>query len=50
MHEAIKQLEKYSDEWYTLSRKEEIFVPKCEVLGYCPENDCCGRKEMKRNA
>lgn len=50
MHEAIKQLEKYGDEWYTLSREEELFVPKCEVLGYCPERYGCGRKEMKRNA
>lgn len=50
MHEAIGQLEKYGDEWYTLSREEKVFVPKCEVLGYCPETDCCGRKEMKRNA
>lgn len=50
MHESIKKLEKYSDEWYTLSREEEVFVPKCEILGYCPEKDGCGRKEMKRNA
>ena len=50
MHEAIEQLENYTDEWYTLSREENLFVPKCEVLGYCPETDCCGRKEMKRNA
>lgn len=50
MHEAIVQLDNYAVEWYTLSRKENLFVPKCEVLGYCPETDCCGRKEMKRNA
>ena len=50
MHEAIEQLENYTDAWYTLSREENLFVPKCEVLGYCPETDCCGRKEMKRNA
>ena len=50
MHEAIEQLENYTDEWYILSREEELFVPKCEVLGYCPERYGCGRKEMKRNA
>lgn len=50
MHEAIGQLENYAGEWYTLSRKENLFVPKCEVLGYCPETYGCGRKEMKNNA
>ena len=50
MHEAIVQLDNYAVEWYTLSRKENLFVPKCEVLGYCPERYGCGRKEMKKNA
>ena len=26
---------------------DELLVPQCERLGYCPEHKCCGRKEPK---
>ena len=25
----------------------EILLPQCEHLGYCPERNCCGRKDKK---
>lgn len=34
----------YSDEWLKLS---ELFVPKCEQIGYCTEHECCGRVQKK---
>jgi thymidylate synthase (FAD) len=43
--EFIKELSAYSDEWKTLSPL--LFMPKCEVLGYCPEKKSCGRKPKK---
>lgn len=43
--EFIKELNAYSDEWKTLSPL--LFMPKCEVLGYCPEKKSCGRKPKK---
>lgn len=36
-----KALSEYSDEWATLV--EMLFKPKCEILGYCPEKNGCGR-------
>ena len=38
--------EKY-DEWNWIVNN--LFMPKCEVLGYCPEKKSCGRKPKKEN-
>ena len=35
-------LSNYSDEWRSII--ETQMKPKCEVLGYCPEKNGCGRK------
>lgn len=45
MRDLMKALSEYSDEWKYLV--DNYFVPKCEVLGYCVEKKCCGRKEYK---
>lgn len=34
-----------SDEWKMIA--ENILLPKCERVGYCTEDKCCGRKEKK---
>ena len=41
--EEIKK-HNYSEEWKTLSN---LFTPRCEQLGYCPEKYSCGRKKKK---
>ena len=38
-------LSKISDEWKWIV--DNLFIPKCEQLGYCPEKKSCGRKEKK---
>lgn len=38
-------LSKISDEWEWIVNN--LFMPKCEQLGYCPEKKSCGRKEKK---
>lgn len=38
-------LSNYSEEWAELVK--EYFKPKCEVMGFCTEEKCCGRKEKK---
>ena len=43
MKEIIWQLENYSDEWEELVYDLNVFKPKCEELGYCPENKGCGK-------
>lgn len=40
-NEYENALRQYSDEWNTLC---DLFMPKCEVLGYCEEKKSCGRK------
>lgn len=45
MDDMIKQLRTISDEWKYIV--DNYFVPKCEVLGYCPEDKSCGRKPKK---
>lgn len=42
----LKALSEYSDEWKTLI--EMTCAPKCEVLGYCPEKNSCGRVGPKK--
>lgn len=38
-------LREYSDEWEWIV--DNLFVPKCELLGYCTEKKSCGRKDKK---
>ena len=48
MKEILAALSIYSDEWKYLIDMENVFVPKCIKLGYCPERYSCG-KMPKRN-
>lgn len=41
MIELKRALSFYSDEWKILIEKMSIFVPKCIVLGHCPEKNGC---------
>lgn len=41
----LTALSKYSDEWQYIVQTQ--MMPKCEVLGYCPEKKSCGRKPKK---
>lgn len=43
--DALTEYGKDSGEWETIVKTQ--FVPKCEVLGYCPEKNSCGRKPKK---
>lgn len=45
--DICKALSEYSDQWGVLI--ESQMKPKCEVLGYCPEKDGCGRKPQQRS-
>lgn len=45
MNDIKESLANYSTEWATIVDK--YFVPKCEVLGYCPENKKNCRKPPK---
>lgn len=38
-------LSEISDEWKWIV--DNLFMPKCEQLGYCPEKKSCGRKEKR---
>ena len=40
-NEICTRLSEYSDEWKYII--ENYMKPKCEVLGYCPEKNGCGR-------
>ena len=42
MEEALSNI---SDEWKWIV--ENQLMPKCEILGYCPEKKSCGRKQRK---
>lgn len=44
-HLLKKKLEDYDYEWKLIS--EQLFVPKCESIGFCPEKDGCGKKSPK---
>ena len=39
--EYLNQLSNYSEEWTTLIPM--VMMPKCKMLGYCPESRGCGR-------
>lgn len=47
MKNYLDELYKYSEEWATLIPM--IMIPKCEMLGYCPETYSCGRKPKKES-
>lgn len=40
-----KALIDYSPEWEIICK--ELFVPKCDAVGYCTEAKCCGRHNTK---
>lgn len=40
-----KELRSIDDEWAYIV--DNYFMPKCEMLGYCPEKHSCGRKPKK---
>lgn len=44
-NEYLKQLTNYSEEWATLIPM--VMMPKCEMLGYCPETHGCGKYPKK---
>jgi len=44
-NDYLKALSEYSEEWAKLL--EMTAMPKCEVLGYCPEKKSCGRMPKK---
>lgn len=43
--DICRALADWSGEWAYLA--EHYFMPKCEVLGYCPETRSCGRMPQK---
>jgi thymidylate synthase (FAD) len=43
--DICKALAEYSDEWTWIVN--QLFVPKCKYLGYCPESKSCGRVSKK---
>ena len=45
MNNYLDELSNYSEEWATLIPM--IMMPKCEMLGYCPERFSCGKKGKK---
>jgi len=47
MKNYLDELSKYSEEWATLIPM--IMMPKCDMLGYCPETYSCGRKSKKES-
>lgn len=44
-NDICKALSEISDEWKWIV--DNLFMPKCEQLGYCPEKKSCGRKEKR---
>lgn len=44
-NDICKALSEISEEWKWLV--DNLFMPKCESLGYCPEKKGCGRKSKK---
>lgn len=46
-HDICDNLSKISDEWKWVV--DNLFMPKCEQLGYCPEKNSCGRKSKKES-
>ena len=46
-NDVEKELSKVSEEWKWIV--DNLFMPKCEQLGYCPEKRGCGRKPQKED-
>lgn len=46
--DICRELSNYSDEWKTIV--ESQMKPKCEVYGFCPEKNGCGRKPRRTDA
>lgn len=44
-NDICKALRSVSDEWKWIV--DNLFIPKCEYLGYCPEKKSCGRRSKK---
>lgn len=44
-NDICSELRNVSEEWAWIV--DNMFMPKCEQLGYCPEKKSCGRKEKK---
>lgn len=47
MNDIVKALSSLSEEWAYVT--EHYFMPKCEMLGYCPEKHSCGRVKKKES-
>ena len=45
--DVLGALKEYSEEWRIII--DMLMKPKCEVLGYCPENYSCGRKPKQES-
>lgn len=46
-NDICQALSAYSEQWKYLV--DHYMMPKCEVLGYCPEKKSCGRKPRKED-
>ncbi len=46
-NDICAKLSEISDEWKWIV--DNLFMPKCEQLGYCPEKKSCGRKPKKES-
>lgn len=46
-NEIKDSLSSYSEEWKWIC--DGLFVPKCDVSGFCTEKKCCGRRPKKEN-
>ena len=46
-NDICKALSGVSEEWKWIV--DNLFMPKCEQLGYCPEKHSCGRKPKKED-
>jgi len=47
MRELIKALADISDEWQWIV--DNLFKPKCQYLGYCPEKKSCGKDYQRKD-
>ena len=45
--DVLRALRSISDEWQLIV--DQYMMPKCELLGYCPEKRGCGRKPKKES-
>lgn len=49
MKDMLDSLAFYSDEWNVLINDLNLFVPKCELSGFCNEKRGCGRKSRRED-